>query len=64
MTQMNSEPQSFLVRHKSTLQTIALVLILALPFMLYVFAQAGQAVVVTTLVILMALVMIAIVIIS
>ncbi len=64
MAQIESKQRNFLKRHKSALQAIALVLILGLPFMLYVFAQAGQAVVVTALIILMALVMVAIIIIS
>jgi hypothetical protein len=64
MAQMNPKQPSFLARHKVTMQTIALVLILALPFALYIFAQAGQAVLVTALIILMALVMVAIIVIS
>jgi hypothetical protein len=64
MAKMDSNRQSFLKRHKATLQTIALILILALPFVLYVFAQAGQAVLITALLILMALVMVAIIIIT
>ena len=64
MVQMNPKQPSFLIRHKETMQTIALVLILALPFVLYIFAQAGQAVLVTALIILMALVMVAIIVIS
>jgi hypothetical protein len=64
MAQTKSKQQNFLGRHKAALQTIALVLILVLPFILYLFAQAGQALVVTALIILMALVMVAIIILS
>lgn len=64
MAEIKTKKQSFLKRHRATLQTIALVLILVLPFLLYSFAQAGQLVVVTALIVLMALVMIVIVIIS
>jgi hypothetical protein len=64
MAKMGSSGQSFIRRHKATLQTIALIVILGLPFVLYVFAQAGQAVLVTALLALMALVMVVIVIIT
>jgi hypothetical protein len=64
MVQLGSNEQSFIKRHKATLQTIALIVILGLPFVLYVFAQAGQVVLVTALLALMALVMVVIVIIT
>jgi hypothetical protein len=64
VTQLDSNEESFLKQHKAALQTIALVLILVMPFVLYIFAQAGQGVLVTALIILMALMMVAIVIIS
>lgn len=64
MAQNESNGKSFVKQNKATLQTIALALILLLPFVLYVFAQAGQAALVTALLILMALVMVAIVMIS
>ncbi|OGO14985.1 MAG: hypothetical protein A2Z14_10780 [Chloroflexi bacterium RBG_16_48_8] len=64
MAQFESKDQTFLKRHKATLQTIALVLILVLPFVLYVFAQAGQTVILTALLVVMALVMVAIIVLS
>jgi hypothetical protein len=64
MTQIESKGQGFLKRHKTALQTIAFVLILVLPFVLYAFAQAGQAGMVTALLILMTLVMLGIIMIS
>ena len=64
MAQSESKVQSFLKRHKTTLQTIALVVMLVLPFLLYVLAQGGQTAAVTALIILMALVMVGIVMIS
>ena len=64
MTKIEPNQQGFLKRHKITLQTIAFLLIMVLPFVLYAFAQAGQGGVVTGLLILMSLVMVAIVMIS
>jgi hypothetical protein len=64
MAQMDSKHHSFLKQHRATLQALALILILVLPFLLYVVAQAGQTVLVTALIVLMALVVVAIIIIS
>ena len=64
MVQSESKVQSFMKRYKSTLQTLALVVMLLLPFLLYVLAQGGQTVAVTALIILMAIVMVGIVVIS
>ena len=64
MAQLDSKDRSFLERNKPTLQTIALVLILVIPFLLYLLTQAGYGAAVTALIVLMALVMVGIVIIS
>jgi len=64
MTQPDSKNQSFLKRHRELLQIVSLVLILGLPFVLYVFAQAGQTVILTLLLIVMTLVIVAIIVIS
>ena len=64
MAQSESKNQAFLKRHKTKLQTIALVIMLVLPFLLYFLAQGGQAAAVTVLIVLMAVVMMGIVAIS
>lgn len=64
MAQSESKYQGFLKRYKTKLQTTALVMILLLPFLLYLLAQGGQTIAVTILVGLMALIMIGIVVIS
>jgi hypothetical protein len=64
MAQNESKGLNFVKRNKAALQTIALALILLLPFVLYVFAQSGQAALVTALLVLMTLVMVAIIVIS
>ena len=63
MAEIEGKVQSFLKRYQATLQTIALIVILVMPFMLYAFAQAGEIVLVTVLLVVMALVMVGIIII-
>jgi hypothetical protein len=64
MAQSDSKHRTFLERNKPALQTIGLVLILVIPFILYILAQGGFGAAVTALLVLMTLVMVGIVIIS
>lgn len=64
MAQSRSKDPSFIKRHKTALQTVALVLILVLPFVLYVLAQGGQSTAVVVLILLMAFIMAGIIFIS
>jgi hypothetical protein len=64
MAQSESKYRAFLKQHKTKLQAIALGVILIIPFLLYVLAQGGQIAAVTTLIVVMAILMIGIVVIS
>lgn len=64
MTETESKGQEFIKQNKAKLQTCGLVMILVIPFLLYVFAQGGQAALVTVFLVLMILVMVGIVLIS
>ena len=64
MAQLESKDQSFLKRHKTTMQTIALLAVLILPFLLYVFTQGGQITIVNVLLGFLTLIMLGIVAIS
>lgn len=64
MAGSGTNEQKFLKRHKSKLQTLAFAAILVLPFLLYMAAQAQHPLAVSVLVGLMAVVMLAIALIS
>ena len=64
MTQSDSKYQAFIKQNKTKLQIISLVMILVIPFLLYMFAQGGQAGLVIVFLSLMTLVMVGIILIS
>jgi hypothetical protein len=64
MQETGSRIHSFIKRYRSRLQALALVAIIVLPFLLYVTAQAHLETVVGVLIGLMALVMMAVIVIS
>ena len=64
MAQFESKDQSFLKRHKTKMQTIALLAVLILPFLLYVFTKGGQTTIVNVLLGFLTLIMLGIIAIS
>jgi hypothetical protein len=64
MADSNSNGQGFLIRHEFKIQTLGFVSILALPFFLYLAAQAQLNFLITLLIGLKALVMLALVVVS
>jgi hypothetical protein len=64
MTRSESKFQFLIKQNKAKLQTVALILLLVIPFLLYFFAQGGQDALVTAFLTLMAFIMVGIIVIS
>lgn len=64
MKPSNSGPQNFVKKNKSRLQNLQLLLMVALPILLYFAANANYTIMIIGLLVLMALVMLAAVIVN
>jgi hypothetical protein len=64
MNKKNNNKQTFIEQHKGSFQTVSFLIIIILPFLLYLSAQANQNIVVSILLGLMALTMLLIILMS